>query len=106
MQQDKWRKMRFFFPLFFLVGFGLITWVVQLLWNGLIAPTFSLAQYSYWQAMGLFVFCRILFGGFRFGSSPRGRKPPFQSREKWMSMSEEERQQFKSQWEKRCDKRD
>ena len=106
MQQGKWRKMRFFIPLFFIAAFGLLSWVVQLLWNGLIATRFSLTPYSYWEAMGLLVLCRLLFGGFRMGSSPRGRKPPFRNREKWMSMSDEERERFKSEWQKRCDNKD
>ncbi len=106
MQQGKWRKIRFLIPLFFVVAFGFFSWVVQILWNWLIAPTFSLSPYSYWQAMGLLVLCRILFGGFRFGGAQRSGKPPFNRRNKWMNMSEEERQQFKSEWEKRCEKRD
>ena len=75
MQQDKWRKYRFLIPLFFIAAFGFISWVVQILWNWLIAPTFSVTPYTYWQAMGLLVLCRILFGGFRFGGGQRGGKP-------------------------------
>lgn len=104
---DKRQKIRFFIPLFFIAAVGLLGLVVQYLWNWLIAPTFSVTPFSYWQAMGLFVLCRILFGGFRFGPPSRGGgNPAFRQREKWMSMSDEERQQFKSQWEKRCGKRE
>ncbi len=110
MQQDSRRRLRKFFPLFALGGiaiFGLMTLSIQYLWNWLIAETFSLKPFSFWQAMGLFVLCRLLFGGFKFGDgSPRGGKPSFGGRNKWMNMSEEERQKFKSDWEKRCEKRD
>ena len=104
MQNDKRRRLRFYKPLFFIIGFGLLTLSVQYLWNWLIAPTFSVQPYNYWQAMGLFVLCRVLFGGFRFGQPNRGDSPPFKNREKWMTMSDEERQRFKSEWEERCKK--
>ena len=37
--------------------------VVQLLWNWLVPPIFGWSQLTFWQALGLLVLCRILFGG-------------------------------------------
>lgn len=105
MLQGKRIRMRFFMLLFMLAAIGLLSWVVQYLWNWLIAPTFSVSTFSYLQALGLFILCRILFGGFKFGPSGRSNRPHYKNREKWMNMSEEERRQFKSEWEKKCDKR-
>ena len=40
-------------------------WVVMWLWNGLIPAIFGLHAISYWQALGILVLSKILFGGFR-----------------------------------------
>jgi hypothetical protein len=56
--------------------------------------------------MGLFVLSRILFGGFNFRRSEY-RKPTFgksKFKEKFMNMSDEEKQAFKEQWKERCGK--
>jgi hypothetical protein len=37
---------------------------VRLLWNWLVPPLFGLPPVTFWQAIGLLVLCRILFGGF------------------------------------------
>ena len=37
--------------------------VVQLLWNWLVPPIFGWSPITFWQALGLLVLCRILFGG-------------------------------------------
>src|SRR5215203_5404122 len=38
--------------------------IVQLLWNALLPPLFGWPLVTFWQALGLLVLCRILFGGF------------------------------------------
>jgi uncharacterized membrane protein len=38
--------------------------VVKLLWNWLLPPLFGFSVVTFWQALGLLVLCRILFGGF------------------------------------------
>jgi hypothetical protein len=37
---------------------------VKLLWNALLPALFGLPVVTFWQALGLLVLCRILFGGF------------------------------------------
>lgn len=52
-----------FVPLFcvaFVAVFGL---AVMLLWNWLMPDLFGLQAISFWQAAGLLVLCKILFGG-------------------------------------------
>ena len=34
------------------------------LWNWLTPPLFGFRTITFWQALGLLAFCRILFGGF------------------------------------------
>ena len=56
--------------------------------------------------MGLLILSRILFGGFHF-KRPEYRRPPFADpafRDKFMTMTEEEKLQFKEQWKQRCGK--
>ena len=45
--------------------------LVMLQWNWLLPPLFGWPSISVWQAFGLLVLCRILFGGFGGGG---GRK--------------------------------
>lgn len=46
--------------LFVTIGGG----IVMLLWNSLLPSLFSLPAITFWQALGILVLCRILFGGF------------------------------------------
>lgn len=89
-------------PVFILAVSG----VVMLLWNALLPEILGVKAITYWQAMGLLILCRILFGGFRFGG---GGRPPFgppaHLRRKWMSMTDEEKANFKEEWRKRCENR-
>lgn len=95
------------FILFFIGLFLLASAAVMLLWNYALRPAVSgIAPIAYWQAMGLLLLSRILFGGFRPGSQGgqmHGKKPPF-FKEKWMNMTDEERLRFKEEWKKRCGK--
>lgn len=99
-----WKRRRAFLFLFMPLAFVGLTALVMWLWNTLLPPLFGLPVIGFWQALGLFVLCRLLFGSFRFG--PRGGGPPSFVREgwkeKWKSMSEEERLSFKSKWRDRC----
>ena len=76
-------------------GFGV---VVMLLWNALIPSIFGITSINFWQALGLFALCRILFGGFggggkifAFGHHHFHKR---RIREKWMKMTPEERDEF------------
>jgi hypothetical protein len=73
---------------------------VMLLWNALAPDIFGLGVLNYWQALGLLLLARILFGGLggggRFGAlGMRGgfhQGNPF--REKWMNMTNDKRMDF------------
>jgi hypothetical protein len=76
-------------------------WIVELLWNGLLPPLFGWRTVTFWQALGLLVLCRILFGGLGFrgshGSSVRRRMT-----ERWEHMTPEERERFRQGLRSRC----
>jgi len=87
--------------------------LVQLLWNWLLPPLFGWRQITFWQALGLLLLCRILFGGFGgrgFGSSNvRGRlrermaeRLGERTAERWERMTPEERERFRQGMGGRC----
>jgi hypothetical protein len=47
--------------------------IVRLLWNWLLPPLFGVREVTFWQALGLLVLCRILFGGFGHGGRRTSR---------------------------------
>ena len=75
------RKWIFLAPLAIL-GVLLFTFIggeiVMHLWNWLLPPLFGWREVTFWQALGLLVLCRILFGGFGrgFQSSHSSRRTP------------------------------
>jgi hypothetical protein len=77
--------------------------IVMLLWNALIPEIFHLSVITFWQALGLLVLSKILFSGFRGGGGfgHRGRWKDG-LRQRWMTMTPEEREKFKQEWGHRC----
>jgi len=91
---------------FFLLIGGVILAVagggVMLLWNAILPRVIGVQPLGYWDALGLLVLCRILFGSFHKGgpAGPKHRRKHW--REKWNNMSEEERALLKARWKQRC----
>ncbi len=101
-------KGRFIFiPLGIAAVAALAGFVVMLLWNALMPVIFHLGIITFWQALGLFILCKVLFGfgkggpkgGFRGGPAPWMR---YKMEEKYRTMSPEERERFKQKWSERC----
>jgi len=83
--------------------------IVKLLWNWLLPPLFGWRLISFWQALGILVLCRVLFGGFgRHGgyrSAMRGRiRERMRERmaARWDRMTPEERERFRQGMRGRC----
>jgi hypothetical protein len=74
-----------------LVGSG---FVVMGLWNWLMPALFGLKLIGYWQAVGLIILSRILFGGFR-RSGGRGGYRRYRMGERWKQRTPEEREKFR-----------
>ena len=82
---------------FTFIGGGIVQW----LWNWLLPPLFGWQQITFWQALGLLVLCRILFGrlggrGFHRSRFRRGMA------ERWQAMTPEERDRFRQGMRARC----
>jgi hypothetical protein len=76
--------------------------IVMLLWNALMPKIFNLPLIDFWQALGILILAKILFGGFRGG--PRGRWKMDSLKQGWANMTPEQRERFKQEWGGRCRK--
>ena len=87
--------------LFAAVAVSVVSFVVMSLWNLLMPGIFAVRAISFWQALGLLVLSKLLFGSFR----PRVRGGPRWRRrmmERWEHMTPEEREKFKQGMRGRC----
>lgn len=75
------------------IGATALGFIVMALWNALMPDIFALRPISFWQALGLLVLSKILFGGFRPGGGHPGWRR--RMRERWERMTPEEREKFK-----------
>lgn len=88
------------FALFALLAVTVLSFVVMTLWNWLMPGIFGLHSIGFWQALGLLLLSKILFGGF-FG----GRSHMHWRRrliERWAQMTPEEREKFQQGIRGRC----
>jgi hypothetical protein len=71
------------------------SFIVMALWNRLMPSLFGLHAISVWQALGLLVLSKILFGGFhgRPGCGGHWRQ---RMGERWEQMTPEEREKFRA----------
>jgi cytochrome b subunit of formate dehydrogenase len=97
------RKKMIFIPFLALGALALISYIVMLLWNALIPVIFHVGVISFWQAAGLLILSKILFG---FGHGGHRGDPWMRHRmaERFKNMSPEEQQRFREQMRSRCGK--
>lgn len=95
------KKIFFIFPvaLFFIVPL-----LVKFLWNNILVAVLSVKSITYWQAAGIFILSRLLFGSFSWGKNHHHPRMREKIMEKFSTMSDAERQQFKEEWHKRNSK--
>jgi len=103
------RKIKFgvaFFPMMVIAISLALGLVLKLLWNAILTPVLRVQPITFWQALGMFIISRILFGGFYRPRAGWKGKPGWggspEWRQKWMNMSEEERARFRQEWQNRC----
>lgn len=101
-------KKRFIFlaPLFVAAFFAFV-FVVMWLWNHLMPGIFGLREISYWEAFGLFLLSKLLFGGFHGGGGrSKWKDCDGPGRREWRRMSAEEKQKYKEEmkgkWREWC----
>jgi hypothetical protein len=80
---------------------ALLGLVVMLLWNSLVPVLFHGPALEYWQALGLLILSRLLFGGLR-GRGWHGHWRQRMWRERWERLTPEERAQLREKFASRC----
>jgi len=92
------RRFHFFGAIFIIAAIAAFAAVTMLLWNWLMPVIFGLPLLTYWQAAGILVLARLLFGGIGGHHGPFGhglnRGYGRKLREKWLNMTDEERKAF------------
>ncbi|MEO8712859.1 MAG: hypothetical protein ABI405_12080 [Parafilimonas sp.] len=92
-------------PLIIIAGILLISFIVMQLWNAILPSVLNVHPITYWQAVGILILSKILFGSFgrrNFSSREKGWPRGMHWRQKWMNMSDEERAKFREGWKNRC----
>ena len=98
-----WTLRAIFVPLAIAGGVFLFGTAVMLLWNALLPAVLGVSTITFWQAVGILILSKILFGGFRGGH--HHHRPRFSRHDwnqKWMHLSPEEREKMRAEWRNRC----
>lgn len=101
-------KGRFIFiPIAVAAFVSLISFAVMQLWNHLLPDILHVTAITFWQAMGIFILCKILFGfGHKGGRGwgGRGGAPWMRQKmeERFKSMTPEEKEKFKQKMRDRA----
>lgn len=104
-------KGRFIFiPIAVAAFLSLISFVVMQLWNHLLPDILHVGVITFWQAMGIFVLCKILFGfgrgkrGAPWGGGSWGGSPWMRQKmqERFRSMTPEQKEKFKQKMRDRA----
>lgn len=83
-------------------GFALFIWLVMLLWNGVLTTATGVRTVTYWQAAGILLLSKILFG-FGGGMGRKyGNRRSHMLQERFANMTPEEKEKFKAEWKDRC----
>ncbi|WP_208094440.1 hypothetical protein [Mucilaginibacter agri] len=94
-----------FFPIAAVAFLSLISFVVMQLWNHLLPDILHVTAINFWQAMGIFILSKILFGfskgGRKFG--PDGAPWMMRKRmgERFKNMTPEQKEAFKRKMKER-----
>ena len=101
--RPRWQKLIWIAPLAILgiaVFIILGGEIVKYLWNWLLPPLFGWQTLSFWQALGLLILCRILFGGRGWHGSMRSNMRR-RMLERCENMTPEERERFRQRMHER-----
>jgi hypothetical protein len=88
-----WRVLRII--LFVLLAATVFSFAVMWLWNWLMPAIFGLHAIGFWQALGILVLSKLIFGGFR-GGRGFGRDWRMRFIRRWEEMTPEEREKFRA----------
>ena len=84
-----------FFPIIGAALLSLVSYVVMILWNNLLPEILNVNAITFWQAMGIFILSKILFGFGKGGGRMGGGWKRQRMAEKFKQMTPEQQEQFK-----------
>jgi hypothetical protein len=90
---------------FGVVAFTVFTAATMYLWNWLVPALFHGPVIEFWQALGLLILGRLLFGGFGHGHRGHCKGRHYWRKhwqEKMANMTPEEREELRRKWRQRC----
>ncbi|RZK44891.1 MAG: hypothetical protein EOO94_04835, partial [Pedobacter sp.] len=80
-----------------------VSYIVMLLWNMILpAAITGVNPINFWQALGLLVLSKILFGGFHGGWKHKRQQWKDKMNERLQNMTPEQREAFKQDLRNRC----
>jgi hypothetical protein len=99
-----WIKKGIMILIFGSIAIAVFGFIVMSLWNNILPLAITgVKTISFWQALGILVLSKILFGGFagrgRWRGSPAWKE---KMKQRWDKMTPEEREKFKAEWKNRC----
>ncbi len=95
----KWRAFKI--ALLGAAALALFGFLVMSLWNWLAPAVFGGRTITIWQALGILILSKILFGGFHGGHGGSGHWKR-RMRARWERMTPEEREKFRHTMAARC----
>lgn len=95
------RRFRFLLPFFILAFLGLFTSIVYALWNHVLIEVLPIKAITFWQALGILILAKILFGGFPGRGCGMGFRARRRMREHWESLTPEQREQMRDEMRRR-----
>lgn len=101
--RNRFGKRKLLFIPIFIAAVFLFGAIVMWLWNAILPAVIGVKTINLWQSLGILLLSKILFGGFHGGwRGGYGKRRWMEMKEKFASMSPEEKEKFKSEWRNRC----
>jgi Ca2+/H+ antiporter, TMEM165/GDT1 family len=97
MRRSRFGKFLALFIIFAPIAVFLFGTLVKWLWNDVLVPVLHISPVTFWQAVGILVLAKILFGSFSGGSRRDYRK----ERMLWNNMTPEQKEKFREEWKNR-----
>jgi hypothetical protein len=104
MHHPRFRRFRILLP-FVALGFvALFSAIVMWLWNAILPDVLNAKTLTFWQAGGILVLAKILFGGF-WGRGCKRCGPPWRhgsgGDDRWHALTPEQREQMRDEMRRR-----
>lgn len=107
MKQVFYKGRFFFIPLGAAAFLSIVSYLVMQLWNHLLPEILHVNTIDFWQAMGLFILSKILFGFGGGGGKMGGPWSKGRMAERFKNMSPQEKEKFKEKMQRwKCGPRD